>query len=107
MRKTRRPFEQKQAAIGRGREETPPSSFFDEVLVILRRFESEQGEPKSVLTRRFSVAAAAIAAGLGENRDDLVWKIDRGDLVETFDYDGQRCGKSIGRFRRNAGVAIH
>ena len=63
--------------VGRGREEPPAAAFLHQVLVVLVRLEAEQRQLEAVLAAGLAVAAAAVAAELGEDRHDLVGKIDR------------------------------
>ena len=51
--------------------------FLDEGLVIEFRHEAEQRQGEAVLAARLAVAAAAVAAELGEDRHDLVGEVDR------------------------------
>ena len=46
------------------------------MFMILGWFESEQRQPEAVLASALAVAAAAIAAVLGKDRDDLTDEID-------------------------------
>ena len=67
-----------QQAIGRrGRKESPATIFFDQKVVIVAGIESQQRQPKAVLPAELAVATSGVAAGLGENRDDLIGEIDR------------------------------
>ena len=67
VRQAGRRLEQQQALIGRGREEPAAAAFLHEVLVILLRLEAEQRQAEAVLAARLAVAAAAVAAVLGED----------------------------------------
>ena len=70
-----------QQATGRiGRKHPPPSRLTDEVLEIFFRLEAEQGQTKTVLTRRLAMAATAVAAILGENGNNLIGEMQRGGL---------------------------
>ena len=82
-------LEQQQALVGRGREQPPAAAFLHQVLVILRRLEAEQRQLEAVLAARLAVAAAAVAAELGEDRHDLIGEVDRqvGDEVRHLHLD--------------------
>src|SRR5207302_9961490 len=99
-------FEQQQTVFRRRRKEPATARFLHEVFVVLRRLEAEQRKSKPVLAARFSVAPAAIAAGLGEDGNDLMRKIDRRDFVEMLDDDGQRRAQTVRAFRRDDGRTI-
>ena len=78
---------QQQALLGRGREEPAAAAFLDQRLVVELRLEAEQGEPEAVLAARLAVAAAGVAAELGEDRDDLVGEVDGPPVGELADGD--------------------
>src|SRR5207244_3641650 len=69
-------FEQEQRAIGCGRRQSAAARFIDEPFVVFSRLKTEKRKSETILPARFSVAAAAVAAGFAENRDDLVGEID-------------------------------
>jgi hypothetical protein len=52
------------------------------------------------------MASAAVATGFREYRHDLVWKIYREMLFETFDTDGKGGGDAVGGFRGEDGLAV-
>ena len=76
---------QKQARLGRGRKDPPPAPFLHERLVVERRLETQQAEPKSVLPARLAVASPRVAPQLGEDRHDLVGEMDGHSRREVLD----------------------
>lgn len=72
-----RRFLQQQAIGRRGGKESPATVFFDQKVVIVAGVESQQRQPKAVLPAELAVATSGVAAGLGENRDDLIREVDR------------------------------
>src|SRR5688572_1914127 len=63
------------------------------MFVVLRRLEAEQRKFETVLPAGFAVATAGIATGLGENRHDLVGKVDRRNIFELLDRNRERRGQ--------------
>ena len=76
-------LQQQQALVGSGGEEPAAAAFLHQVLEVFGRLEAEQRQPEAVLAARLAVAAAAVAAVLGEDRRDLVGKVDR-QVVTRF-----------------------
>lgn len=71
-------LQEQQALLGRRRRDPPSAGFLEEVLVVLGRFEPQERELESVLPApRLGVAGAHVAAGLGEDRHDVVGEVDR------------------------------
>src|SRR5207253_25962 len=70
-------FQKQKTALGGRRKQAAPARFLHQIVVVLSWFEPEQRKLESVLTARFSVATAAVASSFGENRHDLVSKINR------------------------------
>src|SRR5438876_11220906 len=64
---------------------------------ILGRLETEQRKLEAVLTARFAVTTTGIATGFGENRNDLVGKVDGRDIFELLDRN-LKCGSQVGAF---------
>ena len=78
-------FVEQQAGVGRGGKDPPAAPFLDERLVVEGRLEAEQAQPEAVLAARLAVAAAGVAAELGEDRHDLVGEVDRQPRGEVLD----------------------
>ena len=57
--------------------DAPAAGFLDQGGVIELRLEAEQRQLEAVLAARLAVAAAGVAAELGEDRHDLVAEVDR------------------------------
>src|SRR5436190_3356012 len=76
------------------------------MLIILRWFKTEQRKPESILPAGLAVATAAIAAGLGEDRRNLIGKINRRNAFEMVDLHSDRAIRSIGGPRENRGGAV-
>ena len=106
MRLRRGGFEQQQAVFGRGGKKPAATRFFDEMFVVLRRLEAEQGEPKSILAARLAVAAAGVATGFRENGHDLIREIDRRNLVEMLDLCGQHRAQAVRSLRGDGCRAV-
>ena len=71
--------------LGRGGKEATAAGLEYEMFKIFRGLEAQEGQPKSVLAARFSVASPSIAAGLGEDGNDLIGEVDRFlDLKLTY-----------------------
>ncbi len=70
-------LEQQQALFGRSGEQPPAATLLDQVLEVLARLEAQQRQLEPVLAPRLAVATAAVAAQLGEDRHDLIRKVDR------------------------------
>ena len=62
---------------GAGGKDAPAAIFLDERLVIEFRHEAQERQGEAVLAARLAVAAAAVAAELGEDRHDVVGEVDR------------------------------
>ena len=62
-------FSEEQALLRRGGKHAAPFALLHDVLVVLLRLEAEQRKPKPALPGdRLRMAAARVAAGLGEDR---------------------------------------
>ena len=72
-----RGLEEEQAHVGRDDRHPPPAGLLDQVLVVLGWLEPQQGKPEAVLPAALPVAAATVAAVLGENRHDLRVEVER------------------------------
>ena len=94
-------LEQEQAVFRGGGEQAPAARFLHQVLIIFGRFKAEERELEPVLAARLPVAPAAVAAGLGEDRDDLVGEVDGPGRCELFDSYRQTGRWRAGGFRRN------
>ena len=86
-------FSRKQARVRGGGEQPPAAALLHQGLVVEVRLEAEQREPEPVLAARLAVAAAGVAAELGEDRHDLVGEVDRQVLVGVLDR--QRDGHAL------------
>src|SRR5205814_1693178 len=80
-------------AVRRCREEPASARFHGQMFIILRWLKTEQRKFETILTAGFAVATAGIAAGFGENRHDLVGKVDRRNIFELFDRRRERGGQ--------------
>src|SRR5262249_31777100 len=96
---------EQQALAGRQWEQASAAIFFDEEFKIFIRVETEQAQLEAVLTARFAVATAAVAAELGEDRDDLILEVDWYSLVEAFDMNRPRSRQSVAGDRQRC-VAV-
>ena len=83
VRQPGRGLEQQQALLGGRGKEPAAAPFLHEILVVFCRLKAQQRQTKAVLPARLAVAAAAVAAVLGEERRDLIRKIDRQILNEV------------------------
>src|SRR5439155_2472959 len=99
-------LEEQKAVSGRGGEKPSAAGLFDQVLIILGGFKSEQREPEPILAAGLAMTAATVAARFGENGDDLVCKIDRPDLFCALDSHGEIGSRTFGSFRGNSSGAI-
>jgi hypothetical protein len=71
-------FHQEQAAGRVGWKEPPPTPFENKVLVVFLGFEAKQRQLKPILSAtRFCVTNPSVAAGLGQDRDNVVDKTHR------------------------------
>lgn len=84
-------FWSKKASLWGGREDATPPGFIDQRIVINPGLEPEQADLESVLTIRLAVAAARIAAELGENRHDLIGEVHRRPVSKLPDRDFDPC----------------
>src|SRR4029079_5132362 len=100
-RDSRDALEEEQAVLGRRGEEAPAERLLDQVLVVVTGLEPEEREPEAVLAAALTVAAAAVAAELREDRRDLVREVDerRVDVVLDLHRDGRGRGACGGRHR--------
>jgi hypothetical protein len=78
---------QQETVFGVGGKDSAAPVLVYEELVVFIRVEAEQRESEAVLTISFSVAASGVAAQFGEDRNDLIFKVDR----EVF--GAARCGE--------------
>ena len=91
---------------GAAGKKSPTSRFFDQILEIFGRFETQQRQFEAVLTARFSVAAATVAAELRKDGDDLVREIDRHLIGVVGNGHRYRRTKALGRRRRNRRISV-
>src|SRR5438309_592652 len=70
-------LEQQQAVVGGGEEQAPAAALLDQGVVIEGGVEAEQRQFEAVLAQGLAVAAAGVAAELGEDRHHLVTEADR------------------------------
>ncbi len=63
--------------LGRRGKQTPAAALFHERVVVVFRLEAQERHREAVLSRRLSVAAARVAARLGQDRDDVVGEVER------------------------------
>ena len=80
-------LEQQQAVSGAAGKSAAAAVFLDQRLVVELRLEAEQRQLEAVLAARLAVAAAGVAAELGEDRHDLVGEVDRQVDVACFRLD--------------------
>jgi len=73
-------LEKEETVLGGSPEDAASPGFLDEILVIVLRFISEEGEPEAVLALRLSVTPSAIATMASENRDDFIGETDGNDF---------------------------
>ena len=76
VRKLRGTLGEQKASLWSGREQAAAAGLLHEVLVIFRRFKSQQRKSKSILPGRLAMTAAAVASGLGEDGNDLIGEMD-------------------------------
>src|SRR5262249_4176685 len=69
------------------RQKTATATFLYQRGIVGFRLEAEQRQLETVLARCLAVAATAVAAELGEDRDNLVAEVDRQVLVHRFGLD--------------------
>ena len=105
VRNAREGFEQQQAGVGRGGIDAPTAGFARERLVIPLGSKAAQGKFEAVLSRKFSVAPAGIAAAAREGGDDFLTErrglrggILRGNLRGAYGRDGFEVGEGGGDF---------
>ena len=77
VRQLPRCLEQQQAAPGCSWKDAPPTGFAKQILVILLRLKTKQRQSEAVLAAGFPVAAATVAAVLGEQWHDRVGEVYR------------------------------
>ncbi len=70
-------LQQQQAPVRRGGKQPSAATFFHQMFEVFSRLEPQQRQLEAVLPAGLAVAAAAVAAQLGEDRHDLVGKVDR------------------------------
>src|SRR5262249_28028450 len=99
------PLEEQQATFGRRRHQAPAARLPDQRVVIDVRLVAEQGELEPILPARLAVAAAAVAAELGEDRDDLVAEVDGQVDVTALGGDGD-VDTLVAKAGRNLGGAV-
>ena len=97
---------QQQAAVGSGRKQPPAAAFLHQVLEVLGWLKAQQRKLEAVLAAGLAVAAAAVAAQLGEDRHDLIGKVDRRLVAKVGDRGLDRSGRSGGTGGRDRGRAI-
>ena len=68
-----------------GERDPAAAGFGDDVFVVLGRFKAEQRQPEAVLAPALTVAAATVAAMLGEDRNDLTDEVDRWIVANPVD----------------------
>jgi hypothetical protein len=84
---------QQEALAWGGRRDASATGLLDEADVILLRFEAEEGELETVLPGAgFGMADPHVAAGLGQDRDDVVHEMDR----SRFRRVGRGLGSGFG-----------
>ena len=71
--------------LGRGGEQAAAAAFLHERCVVELGLEAEQRQREAVLAAGLAVAAAGVAAELGEDRHDLVGEVDRQVLAHRRD----------------------
>ena len=67
--------------------------------MVFGRLKAEQRKPEAVLPAALAVAAASVAAILGEDRHDLADEVDRGIVAHPLDYQRHRnllCSRNAG-----------
>jgi hypothetical protein len=94
------------ALVGRGRKQPPPAAFFHQVLVVFGRLEAQERKFEAILTAGLAMAAAAVAAELGENRRDLIGKVDQGLVAEVGHRHTGGGGDPIGTLARQRDLAV-
>ncbi|MBI3331425.1 MATE family efflux transporter, partial [Candidatus Peregrinibacteria bacterium] len=77
-------LEQEEAIIRSGGEEPPAAGFLDDGHVVEVGLEPQQRQTEAVLAAGLAVAAAAVAADLGEDRHHLVGEVDRQVLLTAI-----------------------
>ncbi len=97
---------QKQTATGGSGKNSSPPPFLDDILVILLRFESEQGKPESVLTARLPMTPPSVASVLGEKRGNLVGEIDPLDLARLGGFNLNRTFQVAGGMNGHGGFSV-
>ena len=91
-------LQQQQAFARRGGKEPPASSLFHQEFVIVLRNKAQQRQLEAVLAAGLAVAAAAVAAELREDGDDLVFEVDRDLPRAPFDAERELgCSSARGR----------
>ena len=71
----------------RSRSEDAPTTSFRDVIPVLPRFESEEGELKAILSSGLAMTASTIATMTRKEGDDLVGEAHRDCLVVPFNRD--------------------
>src|SRR5690606_18611890 len=69
-------FAQQQTELRGRRKNAPPTVLLDQPLEVLFGIEAQQRQAEAVLAARFAMAAAGVAARLGEDRHNLVGEVD-------------------------------
>ena len=90
MRHRRQRLEQEQRLLRTSREEPPPARALDDRVIVARRVVPEQREGEAAPALRLAVAAAAVAAGLRQDRHDVPGEPRRRPLLTPYDLDRHR-----------------
>ena len=97
---------QQQAFAGRRGENPPSATLFHQEFVVVLRLKTQQRKFETILAAGLAVAAAAVAAELGEDRDDLVFEVDRDLAGASFDTQREFGFRPLGACDGNSSGSV-